>query len=369
MRRYRVARLILLAAPLVMGGCIPEGGQHRPDWDDAPPLQPVAQQGDSRDPRIPYRDVSAGQRAHGIAGPAAPLPNWQTRPVTPDARFVAATTYIVQPGDTLRGIADRTGSASEAIARSNNLQRPFTVRVGQRLAVPGGRYHLVRAGQSGIAIARAYGVPWARIVAANDLTEPYILRTGQRILIPGSELNSTASERAAAFSLDIDDIITGGEPAPAPDTRPARVPPPPRRTLPSTTPIEAPARLSGSFAWPVRGPIVKRFGPGASGERNDGIQIAVPVGTPVLAAADGTVAYVGSEIAVLGGLVIIKHGGGWTTVYGHASKLLVHRGETVKRGQTIALSGNTGLAGRAELHFEIRKGRDPVDPVSQLPPR
>ena len=109
---------------------------------------------------------------------------------------------------------------------------------------------------------------------------------------------------------------------------------------------------------------MRRFGPGASGERNDGIKIAVPLGTPIRAAADGVVAYVGDEIAALGGLVIVKHGDGWTTVYGHASQLLVQRGQAVKRGQTIALSGDSGFADRPELHFEMRKGRTPVNPVA-----
>ncbi len=73
------------------------------------------------------------------------------------------------------------------------------------------------------------------------------------------------------------------------------------------------------------------------------------------------------SVAALGGLVIVKHGGGWTSVYGHASKLLVQRGQSVKKGQTIALSGDTGFADRPEVHFELRKGRTPVDPQGQLP--
>ena len=103
--------------------------------------------------------------------------------------------------------------------------------------------------------------------------------------------------------------------------------------------------------------------------RNNGLKIAVPVDTPVKAAADGTVAYVGDGIASLGGLVIVRHGENWTSVYGHASKLLVQRGQAVKKGQTIALSGDTGFADRPELHFELRKGRTPVDPATQLPRR
>jgi len=117
----------------------------------------------------------------------------------------------------------------------------------------------------------------------------------------------------------------------------------------------------------VRGRIVAHFGPGASGEKYNGIKIAVPIGTPILAAADGVVAYAGSGIPTLGGLVIVKHGDSWTTVYGHASQLLVQRGQSVRRGQTIALSGDSGLADRPELHFEMRKGRTPVDPQRQLP--
>ncbi|MFX5279761.1 LysM domain-containing protein, partial [Acinetobacter baumannii] len=83
-------------------------------------------------------------------------------------------------------------------------------------------YHLVRAGQTGIAIARAYGVDWSRIVSANELNEPYTLRVGMRIVIPGTANGSTAAERAAAFRLDIDDIVTGSEPALAANDRPVR---------------------------------------------------------------------------------------------------------------------------------------------------
>lgn len=306
----------------------------------------------------------------------APRPAWEVRPVTPDAREITATTYIVQPGDTLRAVADRTGSGSEAIARANALTPPFVIKAGQRLTVPGGRYHLVRSGESGIAIARAYGVEWSRIVEANGLTEPFVLRAGQRIVIPGGAIasatgtpTSSAAERAAAFRLDVDDILTGGEPALASNQAPAKPSPTPRRVLPPTAVVAAPTRLSSGFAWPIDGRVVKRFGAGSSGERNDGIKIAAPIGTPVKATADGVVAYVGDGIAALGGLVIVKHGDGWTSVYGHASKLMVQRGQSVKRGQTLALSGQTGFADRPELHFELRRGRSPVDPLGQLPGR
>ncbi|SFP63081.1 M23 family metallopeptidase [Sphingomonas rubra] len=371
MRRAAAAMMAV-----ALGGCIPrvDGGDAR-YATAAPP--PVTEQ--PRD--LPGADEGADEQVADSESPDRPVgrvdlatsaparPAWEARPVAADAREVADGSVVVAPGDTLRRIADRAGVGLEAIARANDLQPPFTIRAGQRLAVPGGRYHLVRSGESGIAIARAYGVEWSRIVSANQLAEPYVLRAGQRIAIPGpaAAAASRAAERAAAFRLDVDDILTGGEPALAANQAPARPTKRPTRTLPPSAAVAPPVRLAGGgFVWPVDGQVVKRFGRGASGERNDGIKIAVPVSTPVVATADGVVAYAGDGIAALGGLVIIKHGGGWTSVYGHASKLLVSRGQSVKRGQTIALSGDTGFADRPEVHFELRRGRTPVDPQGQL---
>ena len=382
-----------LAASLALAGCIPQVAQEyraahpEPDRAVPPDRYPPAPRPFDDKPRDaePESDVAiAPDRPVGRAdlppgrspGPAieAPRPVWETRPATPDAQVVAAGSYIVRAGDTLGRVAQATGAGIGAIARENGIAAPFLLREGQRLAIPGGRYHTVRTGQAGIAIARAYGVEWSRIVAANGLTEPFVLGVGERILIPGpAPGNNRAAERAAAFRLDIDDILTGGEPAPAVGQAPAKPVARPGRALPPTALVAAPVRLRGGFAWPVaesdRGRVAKRFGPGASGERNDGVKIAVARGTPIHAAADGVVAYVGDGIAALGGLVIVKHGDGWTSIYGHASRLLVQRGQAVKQGQTIALSGDTGFADRPQVHFELRKGRTPVDPLSQLPRR
>ncbi|MES2058518.1 MAG: M23 family metallopeptidase [Pseudomonadota bacterium] len=352
---YRIAPLTAL---MLLSACIPGGD--RPERPRYP---------DYEQPPRPSDTYERHRFDEGVQQlPSAPSA-WQARPVSADARSISAMIYTVRAGDTLRGIADRTGSGSEAIARANGLRPPFVIRPGQQLEIPAGRYHLVRAGETGIAIARAYGIDWSRIIAANDLIEPYVLRAGMRVLIPAASSGKTSiEERAAAFRLGVDDILTGGEPALATNQRPSRPISTPNRVLPSTAAIARPERLRGAFAWPVHGRLVGRFGPGASGEKNNGIKIAVPVDTPILAAADGVVAYAGDEIAALGGLVILKHGDGWTTVYGHASQLLVQRGQAVKKGQTVAMSGDSGFADRPEVHFELRKGRTPVDPLGQLPP-
>ena len=352
-------KAMALAASLLLAGCIP--GTDRVEAYDPPPRQTATPQRNQ-----PQRNQP--QRGQDVRELPAPAPAWEMRPVQPDARQVPASTYVVRTGDSLRLIAVKTGAGSEAIARANNLAPPFTITPGQRLAIPPGRYHMVRDGETGIAIAQAYGVDWSRIVTVNQLAEPYILRTGQRILIPATG-PETLEERAARFHLDIDDIVTGGQPALADKGRPAKPTASSARVLPSTSAVAPPASFSGQFVWPVRGTIVKRFGVVATGDRSDGIKIAVPLDTPIKAAADGVVAYVGSDIPALGGVIILRHGSAFTTVYGHAGQLLVQRGQSVKKGQMIALSGNSGFADRPELHFEIRQGRTPVDPVPRLPAR
>lgn len=350
-----------MAVPLLIGLLL--GACSTPSWrswDGAgPPPPPSAAQDQPPAPRGSRIDADVP------APPSAP-PAWEARPVVADATRVPSAIYTVQRGDSLRGIGNKTGAGSEAIARANAIAAPFTIHPGQQLEIPGGRYHLVRQGETGIAIARAYGLGWSQVIAANGLEEPFVLRLGQRLLIPDTRPMSIA-ERAAAFSLDIDDIVTGGEPALAENARPARPAATAARILPPSAAVAEPRTLRGAFAWPVKGTVVKRFGAGASGERNDGIKIAIPAGTPILAAADGVVGYSGSDIQALGGLVILKHGDGWSTVYGHASQLLVARGQAVKKGQAIALSGASGYSDRPQLHFAMLNGRNPVDPVQRLP--
>ena len=134
------------------------------------------------------------------------------------------------------------------------------------------------------------------------------------------------------------------------------------------TPAKA-AEATGSletFRWPVRGRIIAAYGAKTNGKSNDGINVAVPEGTPVKAAEDGVVAYAGNELKGYGNLVLVRHSNGYVTAYAHASQLMVKRGQSIKRGQVIAKSGQTGDASSPQLHFEIRKGSTPVDPLRFL---
>jgi murein DD-endopeptidase MepM/ murein hydrolase activator NlpD len=283
---------------------------------------------------------------------------------------VTVTSYVVASGDTLRGIGNRTGAGSEAIAAANALEAPYTVRVGQRLVIPAGRYHEVLAGQSGIAIARAYGVSWASLIQENALVEPYVLRVGQRLRLPASGAPASPrsiEDQAQAFHLDIEGIMAGNQPAGPAVTAAARPSAP--ATGPATGPVTTPATGPGRFAWPLTGTLLQRFGPAGNGRVNNGINIAAAPGTPVRAAAAGTVTYADDEIALFGGLILIDHGGGWSSTYAHLDQLSVTVGQSVRAGQVIGTSGESGQVQQPQLHFEIRRDRRPVDPLRQLPPR
>lgn len=346
MTRNGVVLGIMLAA--LLSGCIPRSATSPIRTADAAP--------EADAPRIdPQMDTVFDE-----------APVWEMRPVVANAAIVADGNYTVVAGDTLRSIGNRTGAGSETLARANGLEAPFIIRPGQTLVVPGGRYHNVGEGETGIAIARAYGMSWQEIIAANALEPPYALRIGRRLLLPGAATDSTLETRASAFKLDIEDILTGGEPAAIAEAPIATPQPAPTRPLPPGVAVAEPARFAGSFAWPADGRVANRFGPLGEGQVNQGIDIAVVQGAPVTAAADGVVAFVGNDVANYGGLILIRHGEGWITAYGRATAANVTRGQSVKRGQII---GRAGSGTAPLLFFQMRKGGKPIDPVKQLPVR
>ena len=152
-------------------------------------------------------------------------------------------------------------------------------------------------------------------------------------------------------------------PAPAPARVASNVDNTPTAAIPpdaATKPI--PAEEGPEFRWPARGRVIQGFSSGG----NDGINIAVPEGTQVKAAENGEVAYAGSELKGYGNMVLIRHEGGYVTAYAHNGELQVRKGDKVKRGQTIAKSGQTGNVSSPQLHFELRKGQTPIDPTRYL---
>lgn len=229
---------------------------------------------------------------------------------------------------------------------------------------------MVKPGETGIAIANAYKVPWGRIAAANGLDRDSVLQVGQALFVPMTPAapptrsarpggRVAAPRQSAGFELDLDDLITGSTPAregPAPVQQAGR----PAQSL-------AQASLP-PLAWPVDGRVIlSRYGPKPGGRVNDGINIKTTPGAAVRAAASGEIVYVGEAIAGFGLMMLVRHPGGAVTAYAHLDDALANRGDRVERGQPIARAGTSGSAAEPQLHFQLRQGRRTLDPLQYLP--
>src|SRR3984885_3573663 len=348
--------------------------------------------------------VSGGGR--GVASYAPPdHPIESTGTVAP--RSVAArgpgqggTTIIVGTSDTLEILSRRYNVSAAAIMQANGYKGPRALSPGQQLIIPrpaasvaaapalaapaskpvavanaAPSVHVVNHGDTLLSIARRNHIPVAELARANNLDPSTKLRLGMKLTVPGAKVAAAAPVAQPVAAVQ----PAAAPPPPATKMAVATAGPPQTAHLAqATTKIEdAPAaetpvkasEATGAlptFRWPVRGKVITAYGAKANGKANDGINLAVPEGTPVKAAEDGVVAYSGNELKGYGNLVLVRHSNGYVTAYAHASELMVKRGDTIKRGQVIAKSGQSGEVGSPQLHFEIRKGSSPVDPLQFL---
>jgi murein DD-endopeptidase MepM/ murein hydrolase activator NlpD len=241
------------------------------------------------------------------------------------------TEHVVQAGETLSGIANRAKVPRVLIIEANRLKAPYLVRTGQKLTIPRTRSHTVKRGESGFTVAYTYAVPWHAIAIANNLDPDAPLRAGQKLLIP--TIIDQPSEAAS---------------------------------MPAAAASEADSSVS-RFAWPVAGPVRRGFVSRDEANHHDGLDITAREGTAVRVAAAGKVLFAGTEPNQFGNLVVVDHGNGWASAYGFLSRITVAKDEEVRAGERIGLVGHTGRAKGSELHFELRRNNEPVDPAPQLP--
>jgi murein DD-endopeptidase MepM/ murein hydrolase activator NlpD len=354
--------------------------------------------------------VSGGGRGLSSYSPPGHPKLETTATVAP--RSVAAapahggTTIIVGTSDTLDGLAKRYNVSAAAILQANGYKGPRVLSPGQQLIIPKqtavaaaapalapaaskpvaavagpSSVHVVNRGDTLMSIARRNNVPVGELARANNLDQTAKLSLGMKLTVPGSRSAAAVAAPAAQPVA----AVAPAQPATTvavPATKMASAGPPQAARLASATtnvveekPVvveQAPVKPSEAtgalptFRWPVRGKVITTYGAKTNGKSNDGINLAVPEGTPVKAAEDGVVAYSGNELKGYGNLVLVRHSNGYVTAYAHASELMVKRGDTIKRGQIIAKSGQSGEVGSPQLHFEIRKGSSPVDPLQFL---
>ncbi len=245
---------------------------------------------------------------------AVPLKPVVVEPALP--KRATPSTHVVRRGETLYGVARRYGLKPQQVAAENRLAAPYTLKPGQRLAIP---------------------------TAASSVSDSQVATAPQRSDAPRVTLKMVKNAiNAATSETDVPRPVAVGEP---------------------------PARSQSQFLWPVRGQIISNFGAKRGGLKNDGINIAAARGTRVLAAENGVVAYAGNELRGFGNLLLIKHADGWVSAYAHNEAIVVRRGQRVRRGQAVARVGSTGSVSKPQLHFELRKGSRALDPVELLGPR
>lgn len=339
--------------------------------------------------RVETSSAQGGNQAPAQQAPmqTASVQSQSLPPIQSQAsRSGSGTQITVSPNDSLTMISQRYGVPASQILAANGMQNANQITPGTRLTIPAHGSAVqtqvasapVRA-VSSPASAPAGQTKFRLVDSSKNKAEVEVAEAPKRVR-PGM----ASSQPVRVASATSEPVMSAPAPAPAaqkvaslPEAKPIK--PAPVAPVVEPAPVAAPAAKapvadpeqtasvsndnSGDFRWPARGRVIAGFG--ANGG-NEGINIAVPEGTPVKATEAGTVTYAGSEVKGYGNLVLIRHENGFVSAYAHNGALSVKRGETVKRGQVIATSGQTGNVTSPQLHFEIRKGATPVDPMKHL---
>ncbi len=258
--------------------------------------------------------------------------------------------YKIRANDSIWNIAKKFGTDSQIIIELNDIKKPGLIKKNRVILVPSteGVYYTIKRGDTLTGISEKYSTAIDEIASHNNIHGSDI-KAGRKIFIPGAVEKKetpvkTVRSRKTNNRLTADTGIKAGKKKSVKKKKPSGI----------------------VLSWPLRGPVTSGFGyrkdPFSGNRRfHCGMDIGAEIGTPIKAAGAGRVIFSGWKGAY-GYLVVIAHDKNYITVYAHNSKNLVDTGETIKKGQVIALSGNTGAVTGPHLHFEIRKGTVPLNP-------
>lgn len=312
--------------------------------------------------------------------------------------------HTVLAGDTVYNVAQRYNLALQDVINVNQLQPPYALAQGTRLKLTPPQSYSVKDGDTVEAVARMFNVSASQLTRMNNLQAPYKLAAGDSVRLPPalktppplmtSEMlaqrqasatprvagqkrhqsgvyDEPAVEMAAAAPASVErEVLSSPAPvsaeslgAPAQTDTPSAAP---SQKSVDVASAHVPARAGSQFIWPVDGPVISGYGPKADGRSNDGINIRAPQGAPVRAAENGVVAYSGDDLPGYGNLVLIRHADRWMTAYGHLDSVIATKGMTINRGQSIGTVGSTGSVEGPQLHFEVRRGTEALNPELYL---
>jgi murein DD-endopeptidase MepM/ murein hydrolase activator NlpD len=366
--------LMVLGAMSLLAACssYPSGPRYSiyADQPNGPPPPP------SSGPVYPTRPMPTGEGVRGPTDPAREAPPPRGAPVetieggalesptAPGARPYDAPTrpYTEVP-------ANGSGSRPAAGPASEGFTSPPPPARGAPVA---GAAYEIQPGDTISGIGRRFQTPVQALIDLNGLGPRAAIAPGQRIVLPAGAVDIGGDPYATGpspFGVTVPDE-TAPPPPPPPPPSTSTLPPPRQPAATAPPAASAPAGNSG-LDWPVRGDLLRRFGPVGMGERNNGVNIGAPAGAEVRASAAGRVGYVGDDLVGQGLTVLIVHRDGWRTVYGHLGSAVVRDGDEVTAGQQIGTVGTTAGDGRPSIHFETWRvrGDQPtaVDPLTVLP--
>ncbi len=395
----------------------PQPPQAQPSYapSEAPsrpyPATPPAAVGGPPSPAWPV-ESRAPLQSSPAPSPAAPSPYGAS------ATAETGEQIEVRPGDTLYGLSKRHHVSLTELMAANDLKGP-ALKPGQKLYLPAAKGHrtglsttetaaaqpsitaapaepapadwtgtyVMQPGDSLYAVARRHNVKPADLQKYNGVSDVRRLRPGTVLKMPagaGTQVATnyvTQTDAAPAPVASADPaaprvvqsappaqptILNSQSPAPAADgkqTVAVNTPNSATDGVPKAAPGSGSAAETGKLRWPAQGKVIAGFGQRPDGTHNDGVNLAVPMGTEVHAAEGGVVAYAGNELKGYGNLILLRHDNGWVTAYAHSEELLVKRGDKFMRGQVIAKAGKTGQVDQPQVHFELRQGQRPVDPT------
>ena len=254
--------------------------------------------------------------------------------------------YTVSKGDNLYLISKKYNVTISKLVNFNNIDSPYKIFPNQKIFIPKKRTHVVKRGDTLYSISRKYRTDIFTVSRFNNLQNVNQIYTNQKLIIPDHlKKKKVASNFKKKEPKKVKKII-----AKKIDKK--------KKTYKQN--------FNENFIWPVKGKIISKYGSNDPGFFNDGINIESVSGKDVKASSGGEIVYSGNEIPGYGNLILIKHSKNWITAYAHLQEIYKKKGTLVKKGESIGAIGNSGNVKIPQLHFEIRKGKEAVDPLKYL---
>lgn len=365
--------LAMSVAALVLAGCSSMGSfGGDPTVTGSTSRMGGAAVGQAMPAYLPPANIGGGAVGVANTGPVL-IDRTTASPVGTQSAVVSQDLPALQPSSvtSTQAMPAQTAAVSSPSSIPSQPTQSSSPQLG---VVQGDTYkHTIASGESLYTIARRYDVSATDIIAANNITSPDKIVVGQSLVIPGRPdllAQRGQTQQVAAVSGSQTLATPSSTPAnsqtatPAPAAQPAPEPTTQVAAAPTQqpTPAATASVTSDKFRWPLSGRVITDF----AASRGTGINIEAPEGTSVRAAENGEVIYVGNAVEGYGNLVLVKHANGFVSAYAHLSTIGVVKGDTISRGDAIGTVGMTGSVSRPQLHFELRKGATPVDPMPLL---